>query len=453
MSFVSLNTALSGIRAARVGMDTTAHNIANAGTPGYTRQRVDLRTSPAYRSPSGQVGTGVTVADIARVRDSFLDARVRGDLAASGTLDVRADLLTRAEGVLGEPDDGLTEELTGLWSAFEDLALAPEDRAARRQVVSALGSVAARVRAVDGGLDVLRQDTAKTLSLTVSQANGLFDRVAELNRTILDASSGAGTPNDLMDERDGLIDELSRTVGATATLEPNGTVRMSVSGLAVVSGTASRHLSVDPTTAVVTHDTAGVAVTPGGEAAGLQRFLTEDLVVLRGQLASFVDDLRTTVNGQHAAGFDANGDPGGDLFVGATPLTFAAALDDPDLLAAAGSRTWDAAASTYVVGPQDAENATALADLRTSSKLDTSLRTFVTEHAADVAATQRAARGQRQLATASGIAREGMHGVSIDEEMVAMLSQQRALEASSRMMSAVDQALDTIINRTGLVGR
>lgn len=447
MSFVSLHTALSGIRAARVGMDTAAHNVANANTPGYTRQRVELTTSYPYLSAHGPIGTGVSVADISRVRDSFLDARVRGDLANSGSLDVRAELLGRAELVLGEPENGLTGELTEVWAAFEDLALRPEDRASRRQVLSALEALSARVRSVAGGLQTLGRDTTTSLGLALKEVNGLFDQVADLNARILDARGGGATPNDLLDERDAAVDRLSRRIGATITAEDNGTVRVSVSGLAVVSGTSAQHLSLAPDTGTITHP-AGVALAPAGEVGGLQRFVTVDLPKLSGALDAFVESLVPAMNTQHAVGYTAE-DPqvnGGDLFgfdPSAPALTLTARITEPDQLAAASEPG----------GPHDGRNAAALAGLRTSTTLDADLRTLVTEHAAEVAATQRAADGQAQLAAAAATARDGMHGVSLDEELVAMLGYQRALEASSRVMSAVDQALDVIINRTGLVGR
>ncbi|MBW3658970.1 MAG: flagellar hook-associated protein FlgK, partial [Actinobacteria bacterium] len=333
-----------------------------------------------------------------------------------------------------------------LWAAFEELALRPDDRASRRQVLSTLDSLAARVNSVAGGLEILERDTVGSLQQAVHEANGLFDRLADLNRSILDATSGAGSPNDLLDERDLAIDQLSRLVGAQTTVEDNGTVRVSVSGMEVVGGTRATHLSVataEDGTHVVRHAT-GVDVRAGGEVGGMQAFLNQT-PSLTDRLEGFVQGLVDVLNVQHAEGYNTKGERDVAL------LTYSDApgrrilsvlVTDPDDLAAAAEPG----------GTHDGRNATALAALRTSG-LDGQLRGIVTEHAAEVAAGQRAARGQRQLTAAASSAREGVHGVSLDEEMVAMLNYQRALEASSRMMSAVDQALDTIINRTGLVGR
>lgn len=440
MSFVSLHTSLSGIRAARVGMDTTSHNIANANTPGHTRQRVDLATRYAYLSPEGPVGTGVSVEDISRARDAFLDDRVRGDVARRGELDVRADLLARAEEVLGEPGQGLTSELSEVWAAFEELALRPDDGAARRQVLSSLESLSSRARTVSGQLQTLGEDAELRLSQSVSEANVLFARVAELNRSIQDASAGGGSPNDLLDTRDRVLDDLSELVGARATTEDDGSARVSVAGMTVVSGSEVRELSVDGTDVV---HPSGLALRAGGEVAGQQRFLAEDLPELRDRLDAFVGDFVTQLNDQHADGHDLDGLAGGTLLQATSSADLRVRVTDPARVAAASQPDQ----------PHNGENADALAQLRTTTGLDDALRSLVTEHAAAVQAAGRAADGQRQLTSASTSVRESMHGVSLDEEMVNMLSHQRALEASSRMMTAADQALDTLINRTGLVGR
>lgn len=461
MSLVGLHTALSGIRAARVGMDTTAHNVSNANTEGYTRQRVELATSYPSQTAVGKLGTGVSVTDIARIRDTFLDQRVRSDLATGGELDVRADLLARTEALFGEPEDGLTAELNELWASFEELSLRPDDRATRRQVVSALQSLEARVHQVAGGLETLRADTEVQLGQAVAEVNGLLERVAELNGSILDAQTGPGAPNDLLDERDRLLDELTQKIGARVTLADDGTARVSIAGMGVVSGTTHNPLTVesDGGDYQVIHPS-GSPVVVGGEVAGMQRFLREDMTAVVGQLDGFLGDLAAQLNDQHAEGvwFDGAGaaQGGTDVFDYSSvtrpseiQTSFTLRLTNPDELAAAGGTD---------PGALDGSNAAVLAALRTAASgggapVGDRLRTTVTELAANVQAAERRAVGQQQLSSVSRAAREGMHGVSIDEEMVSMLSHQRALEASSRVMSAVDQALDVLINRTGIVGR
>ena len=159
MSFVTLHTGLSGLRASQTAVDTTSNNIANVNTAGYTRQRVDLSPRIPYDSPVGQVGTGVEVDRVVRLRDSFLDARVRTTTAAFASSDTRATLLSRLEQVLAEPDQGVSVELDELWASLEDLALDPSSLAVRTTALGQLDAVAGRVRETASGIDQLRQET------------------------------------------------------------------------------------------------------------------------------------------------------------------------------------------------------------------------------------------------------------------------------------------------------
>lgn len=462
MSFVGLHTALSGIQAAQTGLDITSHNVANAHTDGYTRQRVDQTTRPPYLAPVGRVGTGVDVAGISRSRDAFLDARARTTSADFAWHDTTAQLLRRTESVLGEPEQGLTAQLGGVWDAFDDLALDPGETATRQQVLAALDSLASRVRDVAIGWDQLATDTGGRLDDAVREANDLLTRIAELNREIGDASLRDGSPNDLLDQRDLAVDRVSALLGATVSTGTDGMVSLRLppvgggAGVALVDGMSAATLSVTGGVVEATEDGGvPVAVAARAEVGALQTFITQTLPERFAALDSFVVDLAASLNAQHAAGTDGYGQPGGDL------LTFdplegaarslrvpAALLGDPKLIAAGGPGA---------VGLHDSRNAEALAQLRTAQgggeSFDARLTAFVVDLGARVASARSAADAQSSLAVAATVARQGMHGVSIDEEMVGLVTYQRALEAASRVMTTVDQALDVLINRTGIVGR
>ncbi len=145
MDFSALHGALSGLRAAQVGLDVTANNVANVGTEGYTRQRVEQSTRPEILTPAGPVGVGVKVDDVVRIRDLLLDARAREGIEALGTLATRSGLQIDAETIMGEPDAGLTNELSQLWGAMEDWSNRPDGRAERVAVLSRMSSIADRM--------------------------------------------------------------------------------------------------------------------------------------------------------------------------------------------------------------------------------------------------------------------------------------------------------------------
>lgn len=452
--FVSLNTALTALRAARVRIDTAAGNVANAATPGYTRRRAELVPAPSYLSAYGWLGGGVDVAGIARTRDLFLDARVRGGQDLLGQLSVRSELLQRAEAALAEPDQGISAPLADLWAAFEDLALDPTSSGARITVLNALGDVADRVRAVARAWDALERDAAVTLRARVDEANDLLRSLADVNRAIVATPTGK-PDNALLDQRDALVDRLAVLIGARAVEQGDGTVRVSVGGMGLVDGTVATTLQLTASFDVVDAGT-GTTLSPGGEIGGHRRFLLQDLPDLRAGLDAFAADLADALNAQHQAGWVSDVTPGGPLF-SYTPAdaarTLQVSISDPAELAASSQP-----------GPPfpafNGQNARALADLRTAlvaaggtDTLGGAARALAVDLGATVAGAMRAAETQRQLTTAAELARQGEHGVSLDEEMTALIEARHAFDAAARLMSVVDEALDVLINRTGLVGR
>lgn len=449
--FVGLNTGLTAIRAARAGLDTATHNIANAHTPGYTRQRVELVGATPFQSPNGPIGTGVEIQRIARLRDQFLDARMRTTSADFARLDTRAELLGNLEGATGEPSNGITTELTGLWDAFEDFALDPSDPAVRRQVLNQLDATAAAIRSVSTAWTQLGADTARRRDEGVLEVNDLLAQIADINVEVANADPKR-VSNDLLDRRDAMADRVAELTGATATLQTDGTLSLQVAGTSLVTGSTAATLAVNGPDLEV----GGTVVTPAisGEVGALHAFVTVDLPARVGALDTFVETFADAVNTQHAAGYRADGSAGGPLFSytpGAASATIGLVVSAPEELAAAGS------APGGVPGSHDGENAQRLADLRTTavggSTLDARMNALVVDLGSQVAGANRAAEAAGDLAVAAQIARQSQHGVSLDEEMVDTVRYQRQLEAASRVMTAIDEALDVLVNRVGVVGR
>ena len=451
VDFSALHLALGAVRAARVGLDVTSNNAANSSTPGYTRQRVTLASSFSRPVPGGLVGTGVTIADIGRVRDQMADVRFRNGAASLAGLEIRSELLRSTKIMLGEPDHGVSAALSNLWGSFDGLVLAPNDSAARATVLSELESTTSAIRDVSRGLTDLESIGRDSLVGVIARANERLAEVAKLNDAIVASSV---IPNDVLDKRDVILDELSSMLGINVIQQDNGAVRVTLNGIGLVSDVQAEQLSVDPSTGVIT-TSAGLELTPSGEEAGLQEFITTDVPAFRSSLDALAIDLHDALNATNAAGFSPLG-PGGDLlsYNPANPSgTLAVAITDPGEIATAAT-----------AGPPfpelDATNAEALAALRTSlsastgtQTIDAALRDIVTEIGARSAAVQASASSADHLQTSVTAERESQHGVSLDEEMVALMEYQRMYEAAARVITAVDQALDVLVNRTGIVGR
>jgi flagellar hook-associated protein 1 len=456
-NFVGLNTALTGLRAAQFGLDTAANNVANANTEGYTRQRVTLRPSLSYRSAAGPMGTGVTITGIDRMRDGFLDARVRTGLGQSAFHSTQALLLARTEAVMAEPDNGISSALGQLWDSFEDLALAPQGGAQQRQVVASLQALTSRIQSVSAGWTQLEQDTTGQVGTLTTEANRLLVQIAELNEAIpVQAAVSGGTPNDLMDTRDAVADRLAELLGTTAATNADGVMTISVDGVELVrQGEEPRQISPDGAGGfTVSGEPAAGPLSASGELGGMADFIAVKLPAQRAALDAFVATLAAELNTQHAAGAGTGpaellvSSDGGPISA-ATVTVDAAFATDPSLLRSAAPGE----------GPHDATNAHALAALRTKrlgaeeQTLEQVLNGTIIDLASEVAKAGHSAKAEGSLASAAMVSRQGAHGVSLDEEMSALVQYQRSLEAMSRVMTTIDEALSTLINRTGIVGR
>ncbi len=452
---LSLHTALSGILAARAGVETTSHNVANAHSTGYTRQRVtQLSREHGHRAAYGIVGTGTTIEGVDRLRNEFLDMRVRAGLSLAAGLDVRASLLASVEETLAEPELGISAALADTWKAFEDLSLSPTDPAARRNVIATLRALTTRVNTVAESWNRVESDARVSVQQDVNEVNRLLHEVAGLNDAIRRSNGLGSTPNDLLDRRDQALDRLAELIGAGSRVMDDGSVKVSVNGLTLVLGIEVNDLEWQAGTLDVMHPS-NVPVTAGGTIGEYQQFLGVGLPALRSQFSGFVEHLAHSLNLRHGNGADVDGNPGTDLFhFEDASFTFELLVTDPDRLAA----------SKIPFALHDGTNAASLAALReeeealvgdptTRANLDNMWREVVTDIGVRARTARDAATAQGKLHDTAELARLGAHGVSIDEEMVALIEYQHAYQASARVMTAVDELLDQLITRTGLVGR
>ncbi len=462
MSIVGLYSGLSGVRAAQTAIDVASHNVANANTPGYTRQRVELVAQPSHAGSHGRVGSGVDVAALNRLRDDALDARFRSSVGDEQFALARLQLLGGLEEATGEPDHGIGVHLSRLWDATEDWANGPSDPVTRTQVLHELDALVSRVGSISGAWDTAEQQAAERVDAVVDQVNRTLQDLDDLNRRIANLHvSNVGS--EAFDTRDRLLDELAELVGARSVVDEDGAAVVTIGGETLLDGDGVGSLVLTGRDVDVVTAAGGTVqdVTVRGQVGGLQSFLRDDLTAARDRMDSFVERLVTEVNTVNAAGFTDDGQPGEPLLALGDPgepfatLQLAVGLGDIDRLAAAGSVDGSGA-----VSPHDGQNAQRLSSLAHSSFVDPGAAGLDTRHAdtvvglaAEVHTARREADLMRGLATGAAISRASEHGVSIDEEMVDLVRYQRALEAASRVMTTVDEALDVLINRTGVVGR
>lgn len=241
----------------RRGMETAAHNISNADVEGFSRQRVEPSTTnpftnPAFNRPNlpGQIGTGVQIDAIVRLRDAFLDIQYREEMTVKGYWEQIEKVLATVEVYVNEPAGaGLQVALDDYWSGLQELSKRPDDSAVRENLVEKTKNLTVYLDQLVRNYDEFRADLNRDIKLMVDEVNALIDQIASLNVTIKQVQGVGGNPNDLMDKRDMLVDKLSKLIDIDVNppcLEGDGDFKIDLGGKLLVQGERTRHLVAVP---------------------------------------------------------------------------------------------------------------------------------------------------------------------------------------------------------------
>lgn len=349
----------SAMTATQAMLDTTAHNISNVNTPGYSRQQVDLSTEGGLYTGAGFYGRGVKVTTVTRSTNEFLVKEVNVNTAQNSSDQTRLDKLKQLEGVLPTGETGLGYSASQVLNAFVDVANAPQDISARQVALSKAQDWVSRMNTAGKQLQDLQSGVLSDMQSTVAQINTLTKQIANVNQSIAKYQGSGHAPNDLLDQRDQLVKQLNQQVQVTTVPAEDGTLSVFMGGgqLLVLSNSAQT-LSVvrdptDPSLGRVALSSNGSnrildsTQMTGGALQGLLQFQDSDLAQTKQQLNTFCANFADALNGQQALGidldgnlqttFDASGNPvGTPLFTNtkdAAALTLA--MTSPKGLAAA----------------------------------------------------------------------------------------------------------------------
>jgi flagellar hook-associated protein 1 FlgK len=330
---MSLGT--TALYAANAQLLTTSNNIANANTPGYSRQSVELSTAGSAYNGSGYFGRGVTVSTVTRAANMFLAQQAVATGSAASADGVRRDMLSQLEKVFASGEAGLGQAATQIFNAFADVATNPSDLAARQAVLGRLEDFASLARSSSDQIESLQANLVSDVRNAVDVVNVAAVGVADLNRRIAEALATGHTPNDLMDSRDQLIRDISNKIEVNTITAPDGSLSVFVgNGQSLVLGGQANQLVAmqdrfDPSRAELGMNVAGFT-TPlatstlgGGEISGLLQFQDSDLVEARNRLGHIVAALGTAINTQQSLGVDLTGGAGAPLFELGEPVAIA----------------------------------------------------------------------------------------------------------------------------------
>lgn len=482
-TFSGLNAATTALWAQRRAIDVTGQNIANVNTEGYSRQRAELQAIggspvPAFYSTSNGIGGGVQAESVLRIRDAFLEGRGHTEHANSARLTTQSAALGLVEQAFREPGDtGIQSLLSDMWNGWDDLAINPLEPGARGQVLQRLDTLVDGIAFSHTQLGSQWDQQRESLAVLVDDVNAAASSIAELNKAIQRVTQAGGTANDLTDQRDLLAMKVAEQIGGIVRPGKDGMLDVVVGGMSLVAGGSTSPLQVsgalgpdqvapappavpDPVTIVTA--TGNYPVRVGGTAEGQLIAMNDIIPGYRKNLDDLAVQLAADLNGLHDAAlnpnsYDVDGNPGTPI-LGFTGTPGAASLQllitDTDQLAASSQPPTVGVPPAPDVPSSDNGNADAIAQLRQKSGgVDETYRQLIVELGVQAAVTERSLGIQQVITTQVDASRESVAGVNLDEEMTNMLSYQHAYSAAARLITSIDEMLDQLINRTGVVGR
>jgi flagellar hook-associated protein 1 FlgK len=470
-TFGGINTALTSLYAQRRGLDVTGENIANANTEGYTRQRVRMAAqttniNPGIYSTTTQVGSGVKVSAVERGRSEYLEDRGRTEHANSAYLTGQKAAYDQIESVLAEPSDtALQARLSDMWDGWNDVGNNFQDASTRSALIERSNTVATTLNDTYGSLSNQFDDNHAEAGAYVDQVNKMAASIADMNQQIVVAQGAGLEANELRDQRDTQVMQLSELVGASAQKKDNGSVNVYIGNATLVSDFNVRKVELDgPATlesisatdkvALKWTDTGSVAAA-GGTMGAMLDTMNNVIPGITSQLDAVAAAISTTVNDAVTTGYDINGDLGTAFFDGTTAKDIKVIIDDPALVGfSAGDPKAPVVPPATSTAALDSGIADQLTDVGNSGNgPDQVYRAMIGQLGVAAQASGRRSEIQDSVTDQVDVARESESGVNLDEEMTHLLSYQRGYEAASRVLTTIDSMLDQLINRTGLVGR
>lgn len=471
---VSLNNILeigkTGLMAHQARMAVASHNIVNVNTPGYRRQRVLLETQPPLDVSANSTrkitfGSGVKIADIVRDYDLSMERALGSEISSTGYHDQLAQALRDAQGMLvGTGEADFAAQMTEFWNAWQDVANNADTVAYRSVLLQKTDAMCSMFNDMAARLGEYRNDISAgsgadatgAVARNVKDINSIADKIADLNQKIKILSIRGNDANDLLDERDLLVRDLSELVNTDIVYEQDATYTILVDGQELVTDSTSNHIVVTSSEPVGLELNGEIINPEGGE---LKAWIDsvdvfEDII---SQLDTMALEMVALVNNAHSSGYDLDGVTGVNFFdpgtTGAADIRLDTMIEDnPRAIAAAANRHWDGSAWVPNVG--DGANALAIADIGEENLVGLNNQTFNAFYVNLLADLGTTILTEEALADHNGSVVDmisntlaGQSGVNLDEEMTEILSAQRAYAASAKVVSMADELLDIIINR------
>lgn len=463
-----MNTGRTGMVAARAAIATTGHNITNANTEGFSRQRVELSTTvPEKGIAKGMVGRGVQIDRVGRVNDEYLEKQLRNGGREMAHMEEKDFVLRQVEDVFNEMGgDGLNRLMSRFFNEFRNLANDPNSEAVRQAVREATQALVNDFRRVHKQIDEIRSHIDSRLSGYATEINATLQEVKELNHKIKAIEVDGTSPNDLLDMRDRALKKLASFMDITTHKDEHGSVNVDLKGVGplvvgsqaeqfyVERSKANEHGKPENSVDLKTTASANSNITQSiraGKLGALLQVRDQALSVVQDRLDELAFNITNAVNQIHSQGYTRSGAQGVDFF---KPLASKERASQFIGLSDAVSRNAGNIASAALPdAPSDNRIAIALSGLQNAKLMGNgtvSVDDWYNSIVSDVGvltAKNRATMNQQQtIVTQLNKLRDQLSGVSIDEETANLLQFQHTFDASAKVIQVADEMLETILN-------
>ena len=316
---------VSGIKVSQMGLLATEHNIVNANTAGYSRQMMVQSTSGAVYTGQGAIGQGVEINTVKRMYDNYLSGHVNSAQSSVGELEALHTQLSQIDNLFADSSAGLSPALQSFFTGVQSVASDPSSAPARQSMVSSAQTLVSRFDLLNTRLSDMSEQINSRIENAVTTINSYAKEIASFNQRIVAAQGAYGQPaNDLLDQRDQVINELNKLIKVTPTDNGDGSVNLFFgNGQQLVVGTSAMTLTAQPSQADASRTVVGLqgknvslelpeSSIVGGELGGLLEFRSGSLDKTKAELGMIATSLALTFNAQHALGQDMLGNIAAD---------------------------------------------------------------------------------------------------------------------------------------------
>jgi flagellar hook-associated protein 1 len=481
--FSALSIGLSGLEAQQAAENTVGQNVANASTPGYDEETVELGAVPStqtigfYTNGNGP-GDGVAVEGVERLTNSYLQSQSYTEQGNQGVLTAQQSGLQAVQQNFPEPSgNGISSQLTQYWQDWSTLANNPSDSSAQATVVQDGSALASSLNETSSALSSLSQQTVQSITSTLSQVNQEASQIASLNQSISQGNASSSSVDELEDQRDQLVSQLSSQLGVTVTNNPDGTVNVNSGSESLVSGNKAQSLSLTtsgPPYSLQWSNDKSTYQPSSGALAGMLDVVNNYVPSYQQNLDQVAQSLMGSVNYLMSKGYDQAGNQGAPFFLGtgasdievnptlvanpddiaanASPLPAgsSATNEDGTVAAEVGELPSSQTVTMSVPAGGWSQGASAAAwtgaTTTTGTEADAAYNQLVTGIGQANASVNNQLTDQQTVTTNVNSALQSATGVNTDQEMTNMVMYQNAYEASAKFISTVDATLQSLIS-------